>query len=255
MLGEVIVRRYLVLLTALLVAAAACDSAESTDADDETTSSVVTTEASTTTTVAPATTSTAATTTTEAETTTTTTEPIDIQIIRESLAAWNTGDVDAYLAFFADNATYLEYDVHSEYFRDGCEFWQTLGDHTVIDECDVWEDGRIRCHAVGSDNLSGPAGASAESLQSFWLTNGKITRVSIGATHESSFHFIREMGWWLEAAHPDVWESTFALADRCDDDVEYNCWATWYATAETAAVLLEYGPEFIAQSDKYPLDQ
>jgi hypothetical protein len=260
-------RRCLVLLTVLVVVAAGCDSAESESADAGPETTFTDDTGTTTPPVDEAeappepppgeeSTTTGMTTTTPTEApTTTTTEPVDVQIVRESLAAWNTGDLDAYLAFFADDAIYLKYDAHSEYFRDGCEFWQTLGDRTVIGECDVWEDGRVRCHAVGSDNLSGPAGAFSESLMSFWVTDGKITRVSIGATHESCFKFVREMGWWLESAHPDVWDSTFALADRCDDDVEYNCWETWYATAETAAVLLEFGPEFIAQSDTYPLDE
>jgi hypothetical protein len=130
-----------------------------------------------------------------------------------------------------------------------------LGDETVMDECEVWADGRIRCHAVGRDDLSGPAGGVFDAYWSFWISDGKISRLTAGAQEYSTHEFIREMAWWLESAHPEVWESTFASSDECDHDDAYNCWYSWYSSAATAAVLLEHRDEFIAQSDKYPLGE
>jgi hypothetical protein len=125
-----------------------------------------------------------------------------------------------------------------------------------MDECEVWADGRIRCHAVSRDNLAGPAGALIESYWSFWVSDGKISKVSSGPLEKSTEWFLIDMTAWLENTYPEVWKSTFAVpGEGCEHDEEYNCWDNWYSNAETAAVLLEYRDEFIAQSDKYPLGE
>ncbi len=101
--------------------------------------------------------------------------------------------------------------------------------------------------------LSSLAGLVTESELSFWVTDGLITKYSSISHAEPDWIFIQEMAWWLEGTHPDIWESTFALPERCSIDDEYNCWRTWHSTAETATMLLKYGPEFIGQSDNYSI--
>ena len=210
--------------------------------------------------------------TTEAETTTTaaqttTTDPqastaegqvaetANVQIAMDSMAAWNTGEVDVYLGFFADDARFLLWPVYEDHVRNGLEFYMALGDQTVIDECEVWQDGRVRCHAIGRNDLSGPVGITAESDWSFWVTDGLISKTTAAEYDSSAYWFIIKMGWWLEGAHPEVWESTFAISETCLRDDTYDCWETWRASPETAAALLEYAPEFIAQSDEFSITE
>jgi hypothetical protein len=215
-------------------------------------------DSASTTTTEPATSSTVSTTTTsttEAPTTTADAEAANIQIARDSMAAWNTGDVDAYLGFFADDARFLLWPAHEDHVRNGLEFYMALGDETLIDECQAWQDGRIRCHAIGRNDLSGPVGITAESDWSFWITDGLISKTTAAEYDSAGYWFIMKMGWWLEAAHPEVWESTFATSETCLRDDTYDCWETWRATPETAAALLEYAPEFIAQSDEFSITE
>jgi hypothetical protein len=182
------------------------------------------------------------------------TETAHIQIARNSMAAWNTGEVDAYLDFFADDAVLLEWPAHAAHVREGLEFYMALGDQTVLDECEEWQDGRIRCHGIGRDDLSGPVGAITEADLDMWITDGLISKYTASNYDESAKRFITDMAWWLERAHPEVWESTFAIPERCSFHAEYyNCWGSFYGTPEAAAVLLENASEFITQSDAYSI--
>ncbi len=196
--------------------------------------------------------------TTEAQTTTTgsqSAETTNIQIARDSIAAWNTGEVDAYLGFFADDARFFLWPAHSEQVRNGFEFYMTLGDQTILDECKVWQDGRVRCHAIGRNDLSGPVGVTTDADWSFWVTDGRIVKTTAAEYDSSDYWFIMKMGWWLEDAHPEVWESTFAISETCLRDDAYDCWETWHASSETAAALLEFAPEFIAQSGEFSITE
>jgi hypothetical protein len=186
---------------------------------------------------------------------TTTTETLSLQIARDSMEVWNTGDIDAYLGFYADDGVIVNWPAHSDQVREGIEYYVALGNQVTIDDCEEWEDGTVHCLGTETDDLSGLAGATVEAEYRFWITDGKITRYSAALHGESALYFVVEMIWWLESAHPDVWESAFALEERCSMDDVYNCRDTWYANPETAAALLEYAPEFIAQSDKYPLEE
>lgn len=219
----------------------------------ESTIDVTTTTETTTTSEAATATSEAV--TTSAETVTTAAESANIQIARESMAVWNTGDIDAYLGFFADDGVIVSWPAHSAQVREGLEYFVTLGNQVVVDECEEWEDGTVHCLGSETDDLSGPAGAVVDAEWRFWITDGRIVRYSAAAHDESALYFVIDMIWWLESAHPDVWESTFALAERCPMREVYNCRDTWNLNGETAAALLEYAPEFIAQSDKYPLEE
>ena len=229
----------IVVLTALVAGGCGDDSTRDTEAQV-----TETTEAQTTTTDAVASTIEA-----------TVTETANIQIARDSMAAWNTGDIDAFLGFFTDDAILLEWPAHADHVRNSLEFMMALGDRTVMDECEEWQDGRIRCHATNRNDLSGPVGAIAEIDRTFWITDGRISKYTVTIHDESDYYFIRQMAWWLESAHPEVWETTFAIPEQCSYDDEFDCFETWYATPETAAALLEYAPEFIAQSDLYSITE
>jgi hypothetical protein len=69
------------------------------------------------------------------------------------------------------------------------------------------------------------------------------------------FYFTQSMAWWLENAHHEVWETTFALTEPCSIGDEFSCWRSWYVTAKTATVLLQYAEEFISQSDEYSITE
>jgi len=196
---------------------------------------------------------TAAQTTTVAKTTTIEEiEPVEITIAKASMDAWNSGDLEAYLSFFAEDAEFQKWPLSADHVRPGLEYYMALGDETLIQDCDGLSDGRVLCHCFGTNDLSGPAGVISESNWSFWITDGLITKASAAGLDLSDYWFSVRMQWWLEEAHLDVWESTFAIPERCSHEDEYNCRETWRASSETAAALLEYGPEFIAQSGEYP---
>ena len=246
-------RRLAVLAVVAVLAGAGCGDGSTVDIGSPTT----TTGPPTTTSRVPATTE-AATTTTVAPTTTTVAQVAeipDIQIARQAMAAWNTGNVDAYLDFFTEDATYIQWPAHADHVRDRFEFDMTLGSQLALGDCEQWADGRLRCPALARDDLSGPAGLMQDAVLTFWITDGLISKYSSAQYDHPDFYFTQAMAFWLEGAHPDVWESTFALSERCSINDEFNCWTSWYASAETATVLLEYVSEFVAQSDDYSFSQ
>lgn len=247
--------KYPVLIVALLVSlAAGCSDGSTTESEVRVTAaqSAEPTDSTTTTETTEITETKAATPATDTSTTEAQdTESTKFQVARDSMAAWNTGKVDAFLDFFTDDAILFLWPIDDPHVRPGLEFWTTLGDQTVLDECDEWQDGRVRCHAIGRDDLSGPVGAITDSQVSFWITDGRITKYSSAISDNGGYWFIEDMTRWLQSAYPEVWESTFANSEPCLHHDEYNCWHSWYGTSETAAALLEYAPEFIAQSEKY----
>ena len=111
----------------------------------------------------------------------------EVQTARDAMVAWNTGDVDAYLGFFAEDATYREWSVDADHVRDRFEVDMTLGSQLVLDECERWDDGRVRCRALARDDLSGPAGLMQEADLSFWIADGLITKYSAMAYAEPDF--------------------------------------------------------------------
>ena len=185
----------------------------------------------------PATTSTAAATTTAIAPTTvsstttlaptTTTEPLEFQIARESMEVWNTGDLDAYLAMFGEGAIIGAFPAHSESVRDGLQFFMTLGDQTVLEECEEWAGGRTRCHEISLDDLSGPVGGLVDAHWDFWITDGMITKLTASTQDASARWFVVEMSSWLQEAHPEVWGSVFAVTAECGYHDQYNCWESW----------------------------
>ena len=240
-------KRHLTLLPMLLLVAVACNDGNASLAPPATT---------TTTTEAPATTTPQSPTTTAVKT--------DTQIAMEAIAAWNTLELDAFLAFFTDDATIrlrsrsglevawgMDWPARAPDVRDELEFLMDLGDLAVVQKCELDGRGRVLCRAISSDNLSGAVGATYEGEWVFSFADGLIRRLSWKTIEASGLPFTEDMVLWVEEAHPGVWLSTFAPPGGCTYGVTFNCHSSWLASAEVAATLLELGPEFIAQSDEY----
>lgn len=128
------------------------------------------------------------------------------------------------------------------------------------------------------DALGGSAGYTFNGTYQFTVSAGQIIehrisvpveeRVDPGLWESAGDALSDDVAAWLKEAHPDVWTSVFALAEPCG--FESNCRPSItrhedaslgkppgerLRCAATAAALLEYRDEFIAQSEDYPLDQ
>ncbi len=108
---------------------------------------------------------------------------------------------------------------------------------------------------MSSDDLSGPVGAVFDADWIFRIADGKVTSFGFGVHDQSKISFVTSMTRWLEAEYPDVFEATFAAPEGWCSMTESNCYSgKWFSSPEAAAVLLDLGPEFIAQSDRYSVE-
>jgi hypothetical protein len=178
----------------------------------------------------------------------------DVEIAEAAIAAWNTADYDQFVSFFSDDGTIDGSAYDAEDVEQELRFFMALGDNVVVDYCDVYGSTEwIGCDAESSDDLSGPAGAYFQADWHFDIADGDVTSLTWDVYSASNVDFVLTMVRWLETAHPDVWEASFAAPGGCSQ--EYNCHLDkWYATPEGAAVILDFGPEFVAQSDEYSYD-
>ena len=185
------------------------------------------------------------------------TEESNIRLAEDAIAAWNSSDFDAFLAFFDDESRIFWRPAHAADVRDKFEFRMALGDLIVPDECETTSPGKVVCYATSSDDLSGPVGVVDDEDWVFRMSDDRVTAFAIVFDRRSRSHFWTLMGEWLVDAHPEVWESTFAAPEECTVTTEISCegGGTWYATPEAAAVLLDLASEFIAQSDEYSTNE
>jgi hypothetical protein len=180
-----------------------------------------------------------------------------VEVAEDFIAAWFAHDVDAIFANYADDGLFFQQEL-DEPARDYAAFIIALGDKIASSEpCVLTNSNSVECRIVNYDDLTGPAGITWDSTWTFIVEGGEIrgmTKVGNSSTFGTSdrARFFTGIGNWVQSSHPDIWTETFALAESCSGD--FNCWGNWRMTAETAAALLALGPEFIAQSDTYPLD-
>lgn len=229
--------RVLVGISVLVLGACGGDSS-SKDEGTPSTGSAVSTTAATTSTAPP------------------TTVPVsDLDRARAAIDSWNTLDVEAFLSYFSDAGTLDGHLADTQPVRDQIGFFMGLGDVVEIQECDYDARDRAVCTAVTRDLLSGPAGMVHEGRWVFEFDDeGLVSAFSWFNVDNSKNEFVVHMVGWLETAHPDVWEAALSAGGRCAAGAVANCHATWYATPEAAAALLEFGAEFIDQSDRYSIE-
>ena len=189
-------------------------------------------------------------------TTTETTIGVDaMQIVQDVVAAWNTSEYDALLDFFAEDGTLDGHPIRDDAVEKNIRFYMVLGINFALEECRAGPaEGGVVCHTVARDDLSGPVGALFDADWVFQIADGKVTSCAFDIRDPSMVTFVTAMAEWVESEYPEVFEATFAAPGLCSPVDEHNCYQLkWYSSPEAAAVLLELGPEFIAQSDQYSI--
>lgn len=181
----------------------------------------------------------------------------NVEVAEDFIAAWFAHDVDAVFANYTDDGRFFQQELDQP-ARDYAAFIMALGDKIASSEpCKMTDTNTVECRIVNYDDLTGPAGITWDSNWTFLVEGGEIrgmTKVGISSTFGTSerARFFTAIGNWVQNSRPDIWAETFALAESCSGD--FNCWGNWRMTPDTAAALLPLGPDFIAQSETYPLD-
>jgi hypothetical protein len=186
-----------------------------------------------------------------ASTTSTTLSPAAAIATVEALTeAINAYDPDAFLALFADDASYgYEFELpgssawEEEFVKMEAEGLQhTLGD------CEA-TDGRVTCLITWENtNLSGKAGVIRVSEWDYRFDDQGLIRSSYienVSGKDDHLAFEAALGTWMATTHPESYETFYDTANR-------TMKANW-GTSEGIAELSPLIDEFVAQSDEYPL--
>jgi len=167
----------------------------------------------------------------------------EVEVAEGALYSWFSHEVDAFFVDFAEDGT-LEGQPIDQGVRDEADFFMSLGDSILSKEpCTAPETVTVSCHVVSADDLSGPAGITSDADWVFAVTEGEIQGMQFtNEARPNKSDFLDDMIDWVRSDRPEVWAAD--LAPEGD----------WEKTSDTAAALLELGPEFISQSDKYSAD-
>ena len=184
----------------------------------------------------------------------TTTAPV-IQSVEEvgrsAIAAWNAGDVDAFVGLFsADGLIQNDWSATDGGLANDVEFYMGLGQQATIEECTVSGD-TVTCVTSTADDLSGPLGISTEVHWVMSIAGSEITQLNwefpVTDTIDS-WTVIDDMIVWLGAEHLDVYDDWFRPLGRCDFEGA-NFYGTWCSSARAADEMMRLAPEFRAQAE------
>jgi hypothetical protein len=107
------------------------------------------------------------------------------------------------------------------------------------------ETDSVLCEEVViSDDFTSPAGVQGQYTVRYSVDDGVITERVVLRRSEAIEDYEAAFGTWLEATHPDVYESSYQA------DGPYP-----FATVEQALAVIALVDEFLAQSDDYPIAQ
>ena len=252
-------------LIVLLVSACGSTGGQGTN---QSTSSVirvttVTNAEETTTTTARATATTGAVTTSSiAESTTTTTldiehwiaqdGPVTMALVEEYYGLLNTGDVEAALDMIAG---FL-----GENFRENLTMAVDGANARFATDCSISEtEPVVRCRETISDDLYGPAGIALTGGMRYTVAVGESDQLTLrfdgppACTSESytNANYLLDLYDWVVGAH-SILRLNFT-GDLSMGELGIPCTAYPFPTAELAIEVCEVVPEFLAQSDKYPI--
>ncbi len=169
-------------------------------------------------------------------------DPVDV--VERAWDAWNDGDVELYDSLFAPGTGFYG----QEYSLPYVEF--NMGIESHIDyECAAQENAPqlVDCTWTTTDGLYTPAGIVDVGNGIARVEDGIITAWGSDIDYDDPNNIERHwnaytfrLKQWLRAEHPDV-----------ADQVVLG--AAFVKSREAGALLIQYVPEFLAQSDDYPL--
>lgn len=127
---------------------------------------------------------------------------------------------------------------------------------------DATEASMVTCNLTTQNDLAALGGIPAvERTIVFTVTDGSIVRSEEpshpGIAGNDLPDLVSQVSGWIAGRDRDVWDASFAA--ECEYGVNPDCvdfgGATWLATSENAALLIEYAPELIEQSPRWPLGE
>jgi hypothetical protein len=164
-----------------------------------------------------------------------------LQVISAWVESYNSGDVDAWLALYAEdavvNGTLLKLD--PEYIR-GVQLMNISWHETLsLSECTAVDLDVFHCHYLRSNDMLARGGITASGLIEFGFDeSGSMLRSDPTVINPEVTVFESALSSWIEAEHPEI-----ALATRFGQML----------IGDASADLLAVVEEFVEQSDVYPL--
>ncbi len=199
---------------------------------------------------------TTATTTTTTTSTTAAPLPEEIDLVLQSIEAWNAGDFDSWLEFLAPISE--DEQLFPRSLMNANEQIEVTAPCAIVGE-DA-DSVSVECPVYVEDDFHGAGGLASDGTMTFVVNrSGQIVDRSSTAYQEDNglccprweaFHiaFYR----WLEQAHPEVYDDIGPWSGN----VFHRVWPPGFASRnpEHMKIALEYVDDFVAQSDVYPLE-
>lgn len=167
-----------------------------------------------------------------------------IAYVEAAYEALNAGDIDQWLAHFADDAD--TFGVSTEAIRNLYEVLAAANYRAQIVEACRHVDGAVACTITESNDFFAAGGLSTTRIETFSINDdGRIAAVSaelVETTPPGPHMFTQAFYDWLRDAHPEV-------------HAEIRPMITTHLPQEPEHMraALEYLDEFIAQSERYPV--
>ncbi len=174
-----------------------------------------------------------------------------VEIIEEQAAAYSSGDMEAWVSYYAENAPIYNGNFlvgprmtsTQTWFR---SFMVANDQWTITGDCEEAGSDAVTCPMLRRDDFHGAGGLEAEGSITFTFDeDDRITSFSMSPAPERVLQaqytpFDQAFDAWLEQAYPEVHAGfgvpVFTIQPNADD----------------MPTALEYVDEFVAQSDEYP---
>lgn len=189
---------------------------------------------------------------TAAPTTTTTAVRVDpeaaVAAVLGAINAYNSGDIDAWVATFAPESREAPVAETWGYFDE--IFMNANQQLQVVEPCQPIATGPtvVECTIAVSDDFYGPAGLSGTAPAQFQL-NDQLQLIEWNDNQECcdrQFLFNRAFNNWLRDSHPDIYEQIRPF--------DLESLPGWRTDPADMAIAIQYVAEFVEQSDTYPLE-
>lgn len=182
--------------------------------------------------------------------TTTTIASVDnSSLAEEVIALWAANDTQGFWDWFAADGTFEGSPAYESPAQNVAGFYMGLHDTVTVSSCTPSPSipGRVTCKARGVDEVSGPVGAAFEGDWIFDFADGQVVSLVLHGDDISKTLFHDNMGAWILAEHPDIWEAVF-VDPNCSPS-RIDCIGLWKLSPEAAEAMLGLGAEYRATLD------
>lgn len=178
-------------------------------------------------------------------------QPAEVVVVESMYDAYNAHDDDLRPYFASEDAT-----------SDAVNFWHDwlVGLNVSVEyECALNPDvsGGVWCEVAYQNDLAVAAGLQpVQGTEAFLVEDGRITNSESERPIAPLLpNLVTHMTLWLNETKPDVWAQSFGgecdpLSDGC---VNLPPVPTWMSSTENGELMVELAPEFLAQSNQWPI--